>query len=65
VEKLGLSVLNPLGACQGLAFWAVTIGARVEKEALLAAVVTYLDMTAESGSAAHFNRRHDASLCRG
>src|SRR2546428_7294425 len=58
VEKLGLSVLNPLGARQGLAFGTVTVGAGIVPEALVAATVTDFDMTAESGRAAPFNGCH-------
>ena len=62
LEKLRLSVLDPLGACQGLAFGTVTVGAGVEPDALVAAPVTYLDVTTESGGAAPLNRGHHASL---
>ena len=52
VKKLGLSVLDPLGACQRLAFWTVTIRTRIEPDALVTAPVAHLDVTAESGGAA-------------
>jgi len=65
VKKFGLSVMDPLGARQGLAFWTVTVRTGVVPDALVAAPVTDLDVTAESGGAAHFNRCHHASLCRG
>ena len=65
VQNLGLSVLDPLGACQGLAFGTVTVRTGVVPDALVTAAVTHLDVTAESGGAAHFNRGHNASLCSG
>jgi len=65
LKKFGLSILYPLGASQRLAFWTVTIGAGVEKDALVAAPVAHFDMTAEGGGAAPFDRCHHPSLrCR-
>ena len=63
LKKLGLSVFDPLRACQGLAFWTVTIRTRVEPDPLVATAVTHFEMTAQSGGAAHFKRGHDAPLC--
>src|ERR1700674_580979 len=63
LEKFGLPVLDPLGARQGLAFGTVTVGTGVIPDALMAAPVTHLDVTAESSGAAQFNRFHHPSLC--
>src|SRR6516164_6998231 len=46
VQKLGLAILEPLSPGEGLAFWAVTIPAGVICVALMAAVVTLLQMAA-------------------
>src|SRR5882724_10031880 len=64
-QNLGLTVFDPLGAGQGLAFWTVAVRTRVVPNALLAAPVTHFQVTAESGRAARFNRCHHAALSRG
>src|SRR5215469_16845858 len=48
-QKFGLPVFQPLGAGQGLTFGTVSVGARVIGWALVAAAVTLLQMTAQSG----------------
>src|SRR2546425_1555713 len=63
VEKLRLAIVDPFGPRQRLAFWTVTIAAGVIRVAKMTALIAPLDMTAESGRAAPFDRCHDASLC--
>jgi hypothetical protein len=46
VQKLGLAILEPLSPGEGLAFWAMAIPAGVICVALMAAVVTLLQMAA-------------------
>ena len=46
-KQFRLAVLNPLGASQGLTFWAVAITARVEGVSLMTALVTVLFVAAE------------------
>src|SRR5215471_19437153 len=55
IEKFGLPVFQPLGAGQRLAFWAVPVGTRVIRRALVAAGVTLLQMTAQSRGPAEFD----------
>ena len=62
LQNLGLPVLYPLGAREGLALGTVAVGAGVVGDALVAAPIADLDVTAKSGGAAAFNRGHDASL---
>src|SRR5262249_10869531 len=52
VQKLGLAILEPLSPGERLAFWAMPIGARVVSVALMAAVVTLLQMAAQDSGAA-------------
>src|SRR5438132_8471112 len=61
-QKLRLTILNPFGPRQRLALWTVTIAARVIRVAKMAAPITHLNVTAESGRAAPLDRCHDASL---
>jgi hypothetical protein len=65
VKKLRLTILYPLRARQRLAFWTVPVRTRVIRIAEVAALVTLLGMTAESGSAARLDCCHDASLRSG
>src|SRR5215472_15079484 len=62
IEKFGLPVFQPLGAGQRLAFWAMSVAARVIGRALVAAGVTLLQMTAESRGSADFDGVQHASL---
>jgi len=64
LQDLGLAVLDPFGARQGLALGTVTIRTRVKPDALVAAPLTHLDVAAESGGAAQLNRGHDSTLSR-
>jgi hypothetical protein len=61
-QKFGLPVFQPLGAGQGLTLGTVSIGARVIGGALVAAGVTLLQMTAQSGSSAEFDVAHHPPL---
>ena len=47
VEQFGLTIFQPLGASQRLAFWTAAIPARVISDPLLATRIALLDMTAE------------------
>jgi len=61
-EDLGLPVFQPLGASQGLAFWACALTARVVGDPLIAAIVALLNVTAERGRPALFDRGHGGTL---
>lgn len=65
VENFGGSFLDPLRTNEGLTFWAMTVAAAVIAGPLVTAAVAALEMTAESGGAAHLDRGHDAPLSRG
>jgi len=58
VEQFRLTVLQPLGSCETLAFWTVPVPAGVVGDALMAAVATTLDVTAGQGGAAILDRSH-------
>ena len=58
VEQFGPTVLEPLSPCETLAFRTVAISARVVGHPLMAAIAAPLDVTAESGGAATFDRDH-------
>ena len=58
VEQFRLTVLEPLRACETLAFRAVPVAARVVRDALMATIAAPLDVTAERGGAAAFDRTH-------
>jgi hypothetical protein len=62
VEELGLTILDPLGPCQGLAFWAMAVAARVVASAFVGALIAVFPVTAESGGPAQFDGTHDAAL---
>ena len=62
IEEFGLTVLDPLGACQALALWAMAVSTRVVTNAFVGALIALFQVTAESGSAAQFDGTHDASL---
>src|SRR6478609_5194534 len=49
IEQFGLTVLEPLGPCETLAFRTVTISARVVGRSLMAAIAAPLEVTPESG----------------
>ena len=57
-------MLEPFEPSERLAFWAVAIPARVISVALMAAVVTLLEMAAENSGPADLYRGQDAALRR-
>ena len=65
VEEFGLTILDPLGTCQGLALWAMPVSARVVTNAFMLALVALFQVTAQSGSPAQFDGTHDPALRRG
>jgi hypothetical protein len=65
VEQFGLTVLQPLGAGQTLALWAVPVAAGVVGNPLMAAFAAALDVAAERCGAAVFDRAHGAPPCGG
>ena len=62
VQKLGLTILEPLSPGERLAFWAMPIRAGVIRVALMAALITLLQMTAQNSSPADLDRSHDTAL---
>jgi hypothetical protein len=60
VEQLSLPVFQPLGPRETLALGAGVIPARVERDTLMAAVATALDVSAECRGAATLDRAHGA-----
>ena len=64
VEKLGLTVFQPLGARQALALWTVSITAAVVEDALVVTAIAVLDVASKRRRTAQFDRTHDAPLCR-
>ena len=65
VEEFGLPILDPLGARQRLALWAMPVAARVVAYAFVAALIALFEVTAERSRPAHFDGTHDAPLRRG
>jgi hypothetical protein len=65
VEEFGLTILDPLGARQGLALWAMPVSARVATNAFVATLIALFQVRTESGSPAQFDGTHDPSLRRG
>src|ERR1700730_7506184 len=63
VEKLGSTIIQPLGASQRFAFWAVAITARIITDALVVTAITVLDVAAKRCGATELNGAHDATLC--
>ena len=61
-QQLGLPVLEPLRAHQRLALRAMAIPAAVERDALVAAGIALLDVTAKGSRAAALDGAHDAAL---
>src|SRR5580693_4191993 len=62
VEELGLTILDPLGPCQGLAFWAMAVAAGVVSNALVLALIALFQVAAEGGGPAELDRTHDPEL---
>jgi hypothetical protein len=65
LEKLRLSILDPLRPRQTLALWAMSIAAAIVCIAFMAALVAAFEMAAESRGTAHFDSSHDAPLRHG
>ena len=63
VEKLGSTIIQPLGASQRLAFWAVAISTRIITDALVVTAITVLDVSTERRGSTQLNGAHDATLC--
>ena len=63
VEKLGSTIIQPLGASQRLAFWTVAISARIITDALVVTAVTLLDVSTKRRGSTQLNGAHDATLC--
>ena len=63
VEKLGSTIIQPFGASQRLAFWAVAISARIITDALVVTAITVLDVAAKRRGSTQLNGAHDATLC--
>jgi hypothetical protein len=56
---------DPLGTCEGLTFWTMTVATGVVTGPLVITAVAPLQMTTESCSSTHLDRGHDAPLCSG
>jgi len=65
VEKLRLTVLQPLGTSQGLTLGTVAITATIITDALVVTVIALLDVTTECCGSTPLDRTHDATLCGG
>ena len=65
VEQFGLTVFQPLGASQRLAFWTTAVPARVIRDPLLATRIALLDMTAERRRSTARDCGHSGTLCLG
>jgi hypothetical protein len=63
-QQVGLALRQPGARSGTLAFGAVPVAATVVGDALMAAVLAGLDMTAQSGRAALLDRRHDLELMK-
>jgi hypothetical protein len=63
VEKLGLTIIQPLGASQRLTFWAVPISARIITDALVVTAITVFDVATKRRGSTQLNGAHDATLC--
>jgi NADH:ubiquinone oxidoreductase subunit E len=63
VEKLGSTIIQPLGASQRLALWAVAITARIITDALEVTAIAVLDVATKCRSSTQLNGAHDATLC--
>jgi hypothetical protein len=63
IEKLRLTVFEPLGARQALALWTVSIATAVVEDTLVVTAIAALDVTAKRCGSTQFDRAHDATLC--
>jgi hypothetical protein len=62
IQKLGLAIFEPSSAGERLAFGTVAIGTGVISVALMAALITLLQMAAQNRSPAELDRSHDTAL---
>jgi hypothetical protein len=62
VEEFRLTILDPLGARQALALWAMPVSARVVTNAFVGALIAVFPVTAEGGCPAQFDGTHDPAL---
>jgi hypothetical protein len=65
LENFGRSFFDPLRTSERLALGTVAVAAAVVAGALVTTAVAALEMTAESGRAAHLDCGHDAPLGSG
>jgi hypothetical protein len=65
IEQFGLAVVDPLSSSKGLTLATVAVSTGVVPDALVAALITLLHMTAESSRSADLDRVHDAALGSG
>ena len=61
-QQLGFAVLQPSSGGGGLTLGTMAVAAGIIGDARVRAVLAALDMTAERGGAAMFDRRHDLQL---
>lgn len=64
-QNLGRSFFDPLGTCEGLTFWTMTVATGVVTGPFVITAVAPLQMTAESCGSTQLDRGHDAPLCSG
>src|ERR1700693_3591966 len=65
VEKLGLTILDPLHPGQTLAFGTVSIPATIKSIPFMATLIATFEVAAQSSRAAPLDCGHDASLRAG
>jgi hypothetical protein len=65
IEEFGLAVVDPLSSSKGQTLATVAVSTGIVPDALVAALITLLHMTAESGRSADLDRVHDAALGSG
>jgi hypothetical protein len=61
-KQFRLPVEEPLGPSQALAFWAVSVSARVVGDACIATIGALLDVAAEDRRSTSLDRAHHAAL---
>jgi len=62
VQKLGLSIFDPLSPCERLTLWAMPVATAVVSDAPMLAGIASLNVAAERSGAASRDRLHDAPL---
>src|SRR5208283_1572009 len=60
-QNLGRSFFDPLGTCEGLTLWTMTVATGVVTGPLVITAVAALQMTAEGCGSTHLDRGHDAA----